>query len=104
MIRDGKLEPSVSDWCHGLVLVAYEDRIKAFMDKRGDTAMKDMFFADHEKEVSTFFRLCIDLRQLNEKLIMDIFPLPRIDDLLESIPRNYGRHSIGDICDTFFVC
>ena len=104
MIRDGKLEPSTSDWCHGLVLVAYEERIKAFMDRQGDTAMEDMFLAAHEKEVATFFRLCIDLRQLNEKLIMDIFPLPRIDDLLESIPRNCGRYSIGDICDAFFVC
>ena len=104
MERVGKLEESTSQWCHGLVLVAYEERIKAFMDRQGDTAMQDMFKAEHEVEVATFFRLCIDLRMLNSKTIPDIFPLPRIDDLIESIPRHCGRYSISDICDAFFTC
>ena len=104
IIKVGKLEESNSQWCHGLVLVAYEERIKAFMDKQGETAMTDMFLKEHEDEVATFFRLCIDLRMLNAKTIPDIFPLPRIDDLIESIPRKCGRYSISDICDAFFTC
>lgn len=104
MERVGKLEDSNSQWCHGLVLVAYEDRIKDFMDRQGATAMSDMFKREHETEVATFFRLCIDLRMLNSKTIPDIFPLPRIDDLIESIPRKCGRYSISDICDAFFTC
>ena len=41
---------------------------------------------------------------LNAKTIADRFPLPRIDDLLESIPRGCGRYSISDIADAFFKC
>ena len=36
MERQGKLEPSSSDYSSGLVLVPYEKRIAAFMDKHGD--------------------------------------------------------------------
>ena len=104
MVRQGKLEDSHGQWSHGLVLVAYEDRIKKFMDEHGDQAMKEMFKVEHEDEVATFFRLCIDLRMLNSKTIPDIYPLPRIDDLVESIPRGCGRFSISDICDAFFTC
>jgi hypothetical protein len=84
--------------------VAYEERIKAFMERQGETALVDMFNIEHEKEVATFFRLCIDLRMLNQKMIPDIFPLPRIDDLVESVPRNCGRFSISDVADAFFTC
>ena len=104
MLRMGQLEESKSDWCHGLVLVAYEDRINKFMEKHGDEAMEKLFLKEFEEEVATFFRLCIDLRMLNAKTIPDRFPLPRIDDLLESIPRGCGRFSISDIADAFFKC
>ena len=104
MVKVGKLEESTSQWCHGLVLVAYDERQRAFMDRQGDSAMTDMFLPEHEEEVATFFRLCVDLRSLNAKTVPDIFPLPRIDDLLESIPRGCGRYSISDICDAFFTC
>lgn len=86
MERLGKQEESTSQWCHGLVLVAYEERIKEFMDRQGSTAMVDMYKKEHEAEVTTFFRLCTNLRMLNAKTIPDIFPLPRINDLIESIP------------------
>ena len=88
-----------------MVLVAYyEDRINRFMEKHGDAAMELLFKDEHEAEVATFFRLCIDLRMLNSKTIPDRFPLPRIDDLLESIPKGCGRFSISDIADAFFKC
>jgi hypothetical protein len=102
MLRMKQLEEAKSDWCHGLVLVAYEDRINAFMERHGEEAMEKLFHEEHEAEVATFFRLCIDLRMLNAKTIPDRFPLPRIDDLLESIPRGCGRFSISDIADAFF--
>ena len=104
MLSLKQLEEAKSDWCHGLVLVAYEDRINRFMERHGDAAMTKLFEAEHEVEVATFFRLCIDLRMLNAKTIPDRFPLPRIDDLLESIPRGCGRFSISDIADAFFKC
>ena len=43
MLRMGQLKESKSDWCHGLVLVAYEDRINKFMEKHGDEAMEKLF-------------------------------------------------------------
>ena len=104
MLRMRQLEDAKSDWCHGLVLVAYEERINRFMEKHGDQAMELIFAEEHEAEVATFFRLCIDLRMLNAKTVPDRFPLPRIDDLLESIPRGCGRFSISDIADAFFKC
>ena len=104
MLRMGQLEDANSEWCHGLVLVAYDKRIHAFMEKHGDAAMTRMFEREHEAEVATFFRLCVDLRMLNLRTIPDRFPLPRIDDLLESVPRHCGRYSISDIADAFFKC
>ena len=104
MLRMKQLEHSNSHWCHGLVLVPYVERMNKFMAEHGDEAMGKMFLPEHELEVATFFRLCIDLRMLNSKTVPDRFPLPRIDDLLESIPRNCGRYSLSDITDAFFKC
>ena len=101
MERVGKLEESTSQWCHGLVLVSYDERIKKFMDRQGDTAMTDMFLAEHEVEVATFFRLCGDLRTLKAKTVPDIFPLPRINDLLEpdeTVFQIYATHSLRAKC------
>jgi exodeoxyribonuclease III len=102
MLRSGKLEHSSSSWCHGLVLVPYPDRIDKFMAAHGEKAMSAMFEKEHEAEVSKFFRLCIDLRMLNAKTVPDLFPLPRIDDLLGSVPRGCARYSISDLDDAFF--
>ena len=102
MLRSGKLEHSTSSWCHGLVLVPYPERIDKFMKTHGDRAMSAMFEKAHEEEVAKFFRLCIDLRMLNAKTVPDLFPLPRIDDLLGSVPRGCSRYSISDLDDAFF--
>ena len=103
MVEEGKLEFSTSDWSHGLVLVPYEERINAFMEEFGEAAMTEMSKKEHRARVSTFFRLCLDLRQLNNQTVPDVYPLPRIDDLLDHIPRKCDRFSISDLADAFFL-
>jgi hypothetical protein len=77
MVEEGRLEHSTSDWSHGLVLVAYDERINAFMEEFGENAMAEMLKRENRVRVATFFRLCLDLRQLN---------LQTVPDLLDHIP------------------
>ena len=103
MVEEGRLEHSTSDWSHGLVLVPYDDRITAFMEEFGENAMTEILKKENRVRVSTFFRLCLDLRQLNLQTVPDVYPLPRIDDLLDHIPRQIDRFSISDLADAFFL-
>ena len=103
MVEEGRLEHSTSDWSHGLVLVAYDERINAFMEEFGENAMAEMLKRENRVRVATFFRLCLDLRQLNLQTVPDVYPLPRIDDLLDHIPRQIDRFSISDLADAFFL-
>jgi hypothetical protein len=52
--------------------------------------------------VATWFRMCCDFRELNSKTVSEIFPLPRIDDLLDDIPLGTKYYSLGDVFDAFF--
>jgi len=93
LIRQGKLEESTGEYSSSLVLVPYHDRIKKFMDKWGEAAQVEMWKEEHEAEVGTFYRCTCDYRVLNNKSKSDVFPLPRIDDLLDQIPRGTNHFS-----------
>ena len=83
----------------GLVL----DRIKKFMDKWGAAAQTEMWKEEHEAEVGAFYRCTCDYRALTMKSQSDVFPLPRIDYLLDQIPRGRCRFFVGDIQDAFWT-
>jgi hypothetical protein len=103
LIKQGKLEESTGEYSSGLVLVPYHDRIKIFMDKWGDAAQAEMWKPEHEAEVGAFYRCTCDYRALNNKSKSDVFPLPRIDDLLDQIPRGTCHFSMGDVQDAFWT-
>lgn len=63
MLNDGIIEPSVSHFNSPILLVP----------KKSDTDKK--------------WRLVVDFRQLNKKLMGDKFPLPRIDSILDQLGR-----------------
>ena len=61
MVARGVVEPSKSPWASPIVLVAKKD---------GST------------------RFCVDYRKLNAITKMDVYPLPRVDDLLDLLSNN----------------
>ena len=95
--REGKVEDAKpGGWASALVLVPYHDRIEKFMKKWGEHALEAMWDPRNEEEVATFYRQTIDCRELNEKTKPDVFPLPRIDDLLDQIKMGTKHFSTGD--------
>ena len=58
MLHSGIIEPSSSEWASPIVLV----------DKKDST-----------------LRLCVDYRRLNAESRMDVYPMPRIDDLINRL-------------------
>lgn len=58
MLERGVIEPSCSPWCSNVVLVRKKDNT---------------------------YRFCVDYRSLNEVTVRDAYPLPRIDECLDSL-------------------
>ena len=58
MLKEGVIEPCVSEWASPMVIIK----------KKDDT-----------------IRLCVDYRRLNAETVMDAYPMPRVDDILDQV-------------------
>ena len=58
MLEEGVIEPCVSEWASPMVIIK----------KKDDT-----------------IRLCVDYRRLNAEMMMDAYPMPRVDDILDQV-------------------
>ena len=104
MVKQHRLLRQAGPHESGVVLVPYPDRINAFKQKYGDDAATFMNDPKYDDEVSTWFRLTVDYRELNKRLVMHKFPLPRIQDLInKSGCEASARYTTGDIEDAFFT-
>lgn len=74
LLENDLIEPSTSNFNSPLILVPKKS-------------------SDNQKS----YRMCVDYRSVNKKLIADKFPLPRIDDILD----NLGRAKHFSIIDLF---
>lgn len=74
LLKNNLIENSISEYNSPIILVP----------KKGNS--------DDKK-----WRMCIDYRKLNQNLIADRYPLPRIDDILD----NFGRAKYFSIIDLF---
>jgi hypothetical protein len=104
MIKQNRLIRKAGPHESGVVLVPFDDRIQAFKAKYGSEAGLKMTDPAYDEEVSTWFRLTINFKELNARLKMHKFPLPRIRDLLDKggVKRS-ARWSSADVEDAFFT-
>jgi len=102
MLRQGRIEPSSSEWNHPLLMVPYPERIVAFNAKHGARAVPELMNPANAEEVKNLFRMTSDLRGLNKETLSDGFPLPVIAALLDDMAGS-DRKTISDVEDAFFT-
>lgn len=103
MKRRGQVEEAKGAYASALMLVPYQARIDAFFKVHGEDAYEAMKDPKHEMEVATFYRVTVDMRRVNDKTVPDVFPLPRIDDLLDRVQNGVRHFSIFDAADAFWT-
>ena len=101
--RKGMIRESTSEWCAGVILVPYNERIKESIRKWGlEDSKRAMEDPANEEEIGTWFRLTIDYRALNAKTIKDLQPIGRVD---EEINYCAGKRffTTSDVMDAFWA-
>ena len=100
MVSKKQLEASNSAWAQPIMLVPFPDRIKAFQDEHGELTQVRMHEDAYKNKVRRLYRLTIDMRYLNEYTVLERFPLPLIQDLLDHC-RGKFRFTSTDVADAF---
>lgn len=81
MLKDNIIEPSISPYNSPIFLVPKKSLTGNPTEKR--------------------WRLVVDFRQLNKKLVRDVYPIPRIDDAIDELGNN-RYFSVLDLLQGFF--
>jgi hypothetical protein len=95
-------ESKGSPWSSPVRLVPQEDKIADWIRKHGERSVERLYDPIHRDEVAKLYRLTGDFRRLNEATILEVYPLPRIDDLLDKC-QGATRFTCTDIEDAFFT-
>ena len=100
LVRNGKMELSVSPYSSSPHQVPITQRISEFMSKHKEGAVKVLYDPEHEDVVAALYRLTIDYRRLNAASYLEQWPLPRILPLLDRASGS-DRYSSMDLPDAF---
>ena len=104
MVKQGRVVRRAGPNNNPLMLVPYQERIKATHDKWSQAGVDPriaLVSKEYEKEIATWYRLTIDLRALNKRTQPMRYPIPRIDDCLAN--KESGRWTAGDVMDAFYT-
>ena len=57
------------------MLVLYKDRVRGFLEKHGNDALKAMYDPEYRNIVADFYRLTINLKMLNSVTVANSQPM-----------------------------
>ncbi|NBO94055.1 MAG: RNA-directed DNA polymerase, partial [Planctomycetia bacterium] len=96
-------ERSDSPYRAPIMLVVKKTFLKDFMKEHGDAFFEKLHDEKYLDIVGQFYRLTIDLRQLNAITILDGHPLPSITSILDQM-HGCCHFTAFDIKDAFWCC
>ena len=98
----GQLEPANSPYSSCFLLVPYMDRINEFLTKYPEEVMMHLYDPKNWEVVAKLYRLTADFREINAKMVMDRYPIPRLEELVDRVAgERSGRYTMGDLPDAF---
>ena len=106
MLEKKKIRKSTSEWASPPRLVAYDDRIRKFLEEHKEDTMEALHSIGTDRKmrdtVQNLYRFTSDMRRVNEATKLEIFPLPNIPDLINKC-QGKDRYTCLDLEDAFFV-
>jgi predicted PilT family ATPase len=97
--RNFNLNPG--DWNSRIMLVEYKERIAASREKWGDNFLSEADKEENYAEVSTWFRLTLDLRNVIAATVPEPFPMPSTTIAKENCKES-RFFCVSDLADAFF--
>ena len=106
MLEKKKIQKSTSEWASPPRLVAYDDRIRKFLEEHKEDTMEALHSIGTDRKmretVQNLYRFTSDMRRVNEATKLVNFPMPNIPDLINKC-QGKDRYTCLDLEDAFFV-